>query len=108
MIWSPSSAKTSLRYIDKHCRDNDAQLVEQFKFVCYLSKYVYNCLQIDPELAHELLASGDLQRQYDRDDYRSAFAHVDLESIDFRLRKVRRREMIQDHLSRPDKIGQPK
>ena len=51
------------RYIDKHCRDNDAQLVEQFKFVCYLSKYVYNCLQIDPELAHELLASGDLQRQ---------------------------------------------
>ncbi len=82
------------RYIDKHCRDNDAQLVEQFKFVCYLSKYVYNCLQIDPELVHELLASGDLQRQYDRDDYRSVFAHVDLESIDFRLRKVRRREMI--------------
>ena len=35
-----------------------------------------------------------MQRQYDRDDYSSVFAHVDLESVDFKLRKVRRREMI--------------
>ena len=52
------------RYIDKHCRDNEAQLVEQFKFVCYLSKYVYNCLQIDLSLfmscSHQEICRGNM------------------------------------------------
>ena len=81
-------------HIDESCPDNEEKLLEQFKFVCTISKYVYNCLQIDPKLVHELLESGDLQRQYTGNHYSEALAHTDLESLDHVLRKVRRREMI--------------
>lgn len=82
------------RYVDERFHSDSFELLENFKYVCYLSTYVFNCLKIDPGLVEELLSSGDLARAYDDNDYTSRFQQVDLESLDLTLRKVRRREMI--------------
>ena len=81
-------------FIEEQFSGSPPELLENFKYVCYISKFVYNCLQIDSELVAELLGSGDLQRAYPAGFYHSLFNQEDLESIDSRLRKVRRREMI--------------
>jgi glutamate-ammonia-ligase adenylyltransferase len=81
-------------YIDERFRNNSFELLENFKFVCYLSTYVFDCLKIDPDLVEELLNSGDLARSFDKNSYASGFQQVELESLDLTLRKVRRREMI--------------
>ena len=86
------------QYVDERFQADSftplGDFIGDFKFVCYLSNYVFNCLKVDPDLVEELLYSGDLARAYDGHVYTNRFQQVDLESLDLTLRKVRRREMI--------------
>jgi len=82
------------RHIDRCFPNNSEELLGKLKTVCYLSRYVYDCVQVNPGLVEDLLDSGDLNRDYSHNFYTSRFAGVDLETLDTTLRKVRRREMI--------------
>jgi len=82
------------REMDQQFTGTPIELLEQFKYVCYLSKFVYHCAKSDPALIKTLFESGDLHRSFDRQTYTRCFIDLDLGSLNVRLRKVRRREMI--------------
>ncbi|MCB1645156.1 MAG: bifunctional [glutamate--ammonia ligase]-adenylyl-L-tyrosine phosphorylase/[glutamate--ammonia-ligase] adenylyltransferase [Pseudomonadales bacterium] len=65
-----------------------------FQRVCTISDYVCDQLLRNTESIKSLIDSGDLERSYGADHYRSALAGLTLENLDLALRRLRHREMV--------------